>query len=436
MPSIAPRSRLGHAGPRLRMKRYALPLIDQVVVAAFNLVLQLVLVRFASAEDYGTFVLWQALVMVMVGFQDAMIGLPLSVRIPYEPGSRRRFVLERQVATFTGLFVAAAACLFLIGVSLAYGAVVWLAPAQAVFALTFLTYYAVRYLAQSRAKFGAALAMDSAYAVLALGAVAGLVFADAVRLVPVFLGLSLPAVVAAVVGLAMLDRPPAIRFRRMLSGYREIWRDSRWTVVAVAASEMQNRAFVFIISAFYGPAVLAGIFAGNLVLRHLVMLVLAWKAFARPFVATMRNAGDYRGLVRFCAVSGLVLVGVYVVNLAVVSVAWPLFETYIYAGKYENMLPVVRVWTLINALQVPMVILALMLTTLGRYRADSFAVMIGSVVTLTGVTLLAKFVSADATLFGAGLGYVVTAAIMAYTVRGELARRRAGARLAAAAEAA
>ncbi|ORE92974.1 hypothetical protein ATO13_14370 [Stappia sp. 22II-S9-Z10] len=406
------------------MKRYALPLIDQGVVAAFNLALQLALVRFASAEDYGTFVLWQALLMVMVGFQDAMIGLPLSVRVAYDPANRRRYVLERQVAAFAALFVAVGAVIMLLGVSLANGAVSWLAPAQALFAATFLAYYAVRFLAQSRAKFGAALAMDTVYSVLALATVAALVLTGRLTLLPLFLFLSAPAAIAAASGLALLDRPPAVRLRRTLKGYAAIWRDSRWTVVAVAASELQNRAFVFTISILYGPAVLAGIFAGNLILRHLVMLVLAWKAFARPFVAAMRESGDMKGFVRFCAVSAVALVGLYVVNLLVVTLAWPLIETYIYAGKYENMLPVVRVWTLINALQVPVVVLALMLTTLGRYRDDSLAVITGALVTVSAVVLLALFVGPQATLFGAGLGYIFTATLMGRRVLKEFARRR------------
>lgn len=406
------------------MRRYALPLIDQIVVAAFNLVLQLALVRFATAADYGTFVLWQSLVMVMVGFQDAMIGLPLSVRIAYDPANPRRFVLERQVAAFSAVFIAVAACIILISSSLLTRAGPALALAQSLFAATFLAYFAMRYLAQSRAKFGAALAIDSTYSACSLVAVGLLVMSDRLTLVPLFTALSLPALLAAAVGLWTLDRPPPVRLRRMLSGYATIWRDSRWTVVAVAAAELQNRAFIFVVGAVYGPATLAGIFAGNLILRHLVMLVVAWRAFARPFVVVMRDRGDFAAFVRFNLVSAAVMIGLYVVNLVIVSVAWPLIETYIYADKYENMLPVVRVWTLINALQVPLTVLALMLTTLGRYRDDSVAVMYGSVVTVAAVALFAFAVSAEATLYGAGIGYVVSASIMAWRVWQELGRRR------------
>lgn len=407
------------------MRRYALPLLDQVVVAGFNLVLQLALVRFATASDYGTFILWQALVMVMTSFQDALVGLPLSVRIAYEESNQRRFVLERQVASLATGLIALCASAILVGSTVVMGSSLALALAQTLFAATFLAYFGVRYLAQSRAKFGAALAVDAAYSLASLTMVALLVLADRLTLTPLFLALSLPAVLATIVGLAVLDRPPPVRLRRMLSGYATIWRDSRWTVAAVTASELQTRTFMFVVGAVYGPATLAGIFAGNLILRHLAMLLLAWRSFARPFVVVLRDRGDYAGFVKFCVVSALVLILLNVVNLAVVSVAWPLIETYIYADKYENMLPVVRVWTLINALQVPMTVLAIMLTTLGRYREDSIAVMIGSVATVASVFTFAFAVSAEATLYGAGIGYVVSGTIMAWWVGQELRRRRA-----------
>ena len=410
------------------MRRYAIPLLDQCVVAAFNLALQLALIRLASSVDYGVFVLWQSMVMVLTGFQDAMIGMPLSLRIAYDRLNSRRFVLERQVAAFAALFIAAGACILL-------GAVVLtsegsdspfvLGPAVAIYAATFLAYYGVRFLAQSRAQFGAALVMDSVYAVLSLALLGTLALSPApFSLPPIFALLAIPAAIAAVTGLAVLERPPRPTFRRVLRRYAAIWRDSRWTVAAVAAAETQNRAFIFVITAFYGAAALAGVFAAVLVLRHLSMLTVAWTAFARPFLVGMRERRDLNGMVRFAAISAGVLIGGYAINLALLSLAWPLVETYIYGVKYENMFPVVQLWTLIYALQVPVSVLALMLVTLGRYREDSLAVMGGSVVTVTLVTALAAFEGPRAAILGMGAGYAVTAAIMGWRVAAELGRRR------------
>lgn len=407
------------------MKRYAVPLVDQCVVAAFNLALQLVLIRFASSTEYGTFVLWQSLVMVMVGFQDAMIGMPLSLRIAYDRGNHRRFALERQVAALAGLLIAAGAAILLAAVTIATGGGGWLAPAIALFTATFLAYYAVRYLAQSRARFAAALVMDCVYAALSLGTVGALAIMGQVTLVPLFALLSAPALVATVTGYLVLERPPRPRLRRVLRGYATVWRDSRWTVAAVAAAELQNRAFIYAIAAVHGPAALAGVFAGNLVLRHLNMLTMAWTAFGRPFVVGMRDHGQLDAMVKFAAVSAAILIGLYVVNLAALSVAWPVVEAYIYAGRYEEMLPVVRLWTLIYALQVPVTVLALLLTTLGRYREDSLAVALGSAVTVSSVVALALLAGPLEALLGMGLGYLVTASVMGWHLSAEMARRRA-----------
>lgn len=410
------------------MRRYAIPLIDQCVVAAFNLALQVAMIRLASSEDYGVFVLWQSVVMVMVGFQDALIGMPLSLRVSYDKNNLRRYVLERQVAAFAGLFIAGGACLLLAGVVLTTGAgrEPWpLALTTALFAATFLSYYAVRFLAQSRAQFAVALAIDSIYAVLSLGILAAIALLAGPLRLPVLFGLlAIPAAIAAAAGYRLLERPPVWQARRLISRYRPIWRDSRWTVVAVAVAELQNRAFIVVIIAFDGPGVLAGIFAAMLVLRHLSMVTVAWTAFARPFLVGMRDRGEDDRIARFASVSAGVLIGGYLLNLALLSLAWPLVEAYVYGSKYPNTWPVVQLWTLIYALSVPVSVLALVLVMLGRYREDSLAVMAGSAVTVTLVTALAALYGPRTALLGMAAGYVVTAAIMFWRVTTALAQRR------------
>lgn len=300
-----------------------------------------------------------------------------------------------------------------------------LAPAVALYAAAFLAYYAVRFLAQSRAAFGAALAMDMAYAVLALVALAVLAAtALPFRLPAIFFALSLPALVAAAVGAWRLQRFPRPSSRRILARYAAIWRDSRWTVAAVAAAELQNRAFIVAIMAFHGAAALAGVFAGMLVLRHLAMVTLAFTAFARPVLVAMRERHEDRRIAGFAALSAAALMVGYALNLAALALAWPLVETYIYP-TYPEMWPVVELWTLIFILQVPVTVLALMLVTLGRYREDSLAVMAGAAVTVSLVTVLAAAGGPRSAILGMGAGYAVTAALMGWRVAATLAARRA-----------
>ena len=271
--------------------RVLLPVADQALIAAFNLALQLALLRFATPTDYGLFVLWQSLIMMMVGFQDAMIGVPLAVRITYDPANARRFVLERQLSSFAGLFVVAAACVGLVAVTLTSPgrASLTLAVAVGLYAACFMVYAATRFLCLSRMQFGIALVLDGSYAALSLAAV-GILYAreGTITLAPLFFVLSAPLLVAAAITRLVMPRPPAFRLRRTLARYRPIWRDTRWTAAASFASELQNRAFVFVLTAVYGPAVMAGIFAGMLVLRlRAAYLALFTLGFSEILKATI-----------------------------------------------------------------------------------------------------------------------------------------------------
>lgn len=412
------------------MIRYLVPVIDQGVVAAFNLALQLSLIRLAAPADYGIFVLWQSVIMMMMAFQDAMIGMPLSVRIAYHPNNRRRFVLERQVAGFSVAFITGAALLLFCGALVAGAGVdhatVTRAVALAAYGASFLLYSTVRYLALSRAAFGVALTIDSVYAVLSVAALAVVYFAfAAMPLSAVFVGLSAPALVTAVVGAAILRPPMRPRLRRAFAAYRTIWRDSRWTVAAVAAGEAQNRTFIFVLAALYGPAVMGGVFAGLVVLRHIVVLSLAWTAFARPMLVSLRDRGADRAMVLFVVGSAAFLLVLYAVNLGVLTLVWPLVEEYIYGTKYSDMWPVVALWTMVLACGVPVSTLAALLVTLGRFREDSLSAMTGTAVTVVAVTLLAVTVGARESVAGMALGSIITALIMAWRVRVALGERSA-----------
>lgn len=414
------------------MIRYLVPVVDQGVVAAFNLALQLSLIRVADPADYGAFVLWQSVVMVMFAFQDAMVGMPLSVRIAYNPANRRRMVVERQVLGFAALCIAACAlglfCAALIvaarGAAMTPGEALARAAAVALYGAAFLLYSAIRSLAQSRAMFSAALLVDATFTVLSLGAL-GFVYlaAGALPLTPVFLALSLPCVAAAALAAARLRPPARLSPRRSLVAYAPIWRDSRWTVAAVAAAELQNRAFIFILAGLYGAAVMGSIFAGLLVLRHVVVLSQAWVAFARPFLTKMRERAADAAMIAFVAASAAILAGLYLVNLAALTLVWPLVEQYIYTANYEDMWPVVALWTVVYVCGVPVITLAAFLVTLGRFRDDGVAVMAGSAVTVAAVFALGVGVGAREAVAGMAFGYGLTATLMALKIRAALAAR-------------
>ncbi|MEM6848483.1 MAG: hypothetical protein AAF580_10470 [Pseudomonadota bacterium] len=410
--------------------RAGLPIGDQGLVAAFNLGLQLTLIRFATQEDYGLFVLWQAIVMIVVTFQEASVGVPLSVRISFNADNPRRFVLERQLAGFSALVVATAAVVGFVAVFVTAPASAsqMLPFAVALYAAAFVTYAATRFLALSRMAFAVALLIDGVYTCLSLMALFALYVASgSIALAPLFAMLSLPLLVAAGCGLLVLPRTPAVRIRGVVRSYRSIWRDSRWTALAALSTEVQNRAYVFILTAIYGPAVMAGVFAGLLLMRHINVLTMAWTSFARPQMAKLRDEGAYRALTVFVGASVVAFTGLYVVNLGVLALVWPLVESYVYADKFEGMWPVVVLWTIISIAQMPIYPLSVALVVLGRYRDDCAAVVAGACVTLTAVILLGLLVGPLAAVSGSIAGFVISVAIMAVKLRQELLARFAAA---------
>ncbi|MEM7694601.1 MAG: hypothetical protein AAF318_09120 [Pseudomonadota bacterium] len=404
--------------------RTALPIADQGLIAAFNLALQLALIRFATPLDYGLFVVWQSLVMMAVSAMEALVGVPLAVRITYTPNRPRRAALEGHLAAVALFLAVAAGAVAASLVALTAGAL-FLALSVGAFATAFCLYAATRFLALSRMDFSAALVIDGTYAALSAAGVAAHVAATGgIHLPTLFAILAIAPLAAVVAGFVAMPAPPRPR-RRALLRYRPIFRDTRWTLVAAIATEAQNRAYIFILTAIYGAAAMASVFAGIIVLRHIVILTLAWTAFARPYLAKLRDQGAFSAIARFVIVSIGALAGLYVVNLCLVALVWPLVETYVYAGKYEGMLTVVAVWTMISIAQVPMQPLAVALVALGRFRDDSTAVMVGAPLALAAVLALALTAGPLAAICGSLAGLIVTITLMARRLTRELKRRTA-----------
>jgi O-antigen/teichoic acid export membrane protein len=387
------------------MKRLMLSGLDQAVVAGFNLSLHLVLIRTATAADYGAFMLWQNTAMILASFQTALVSVHLTVLVPHSGNLMQRAAAERMLGSVNLLLVLA-----VLAVALAVSGVVLTAdgrPRALPVAIAFylagiLAHQHARALALSRADLEAALKVDLILAACGWAGI-GLFWSlwRTIALTGLITLMAASAILTAAVGLSLQKGGWNFSFHpSVLRDYRAVRGDSKWAVLGVLSWELQGRSYIFIINWLYGSAALGELFAAQLLSRPLAMLYLSWSMMARPELASLRETN---GSHRFTAIvkrGTLLLTAANLLYFAAAYLLWDKIYAHLYAGAYADVGPVVAIWAAITLLTAPYIACSVGLEALRAFRLLFLQAACGCIISLGLVTALALAVGCRASLAG------------------------------------
>lgn len=392
------------------LRRYAVTFLDQGLLSAGNMGLQIYLIRSLAAERYGEFALWQGLSLLLITVQNALVLTPLSVAVAAEGGvtARERALfstLNRMLVGVVLLGAAAAAAILS-----APDQPPWHAPLGAVFLATALLQQYSRGLAFAGLAPHIVLGSDALY-VVAAAAILGLLHLAGVSLtLDGCLGaLAAAAAAAAVAGLlkqgaAGRSLPPG----QALVRYRAIWRETRWALLGAMAWELQTRSYIYVVTLASGSAAVAELYAGQVLVRPVSLLFASWSNLARPQFAAARHRSGVAGMSRLVAVSWLALTLVAVAYFAALWLFWPLIRRLVYGGDYGGVGSIVTGWAVIGGFVAIRTVFSVALQARRDFRRLSFATLWGSIFGLAGAVAILAAVGYRATPFGMLVGDAVS----------------------------
>jgi O-antigen/teichoic acid export membrane protein len=200
-------------------------LIDQVLSALTNMVLNVLVVHAAGAKAFDAFSVAFLLFAIMIGIERALVGQPLGIRHSADSGDLRRRTVSRAAGVTLGIAVAAA--LGMIGIGLPLGGSLGTTLIATAAVLPFLLLQDVcRYAFFAGGEAKKAAFNDALWAVVqfsAMGILIGLGAATAPSLVLVWGGAAAVCVVVALAQLRAVPNPLAtidwVREHRDLVGY-------------------------------------------------------------------------------------------------------------------------------------------------------------------------------------------------------------------------
>lgn len=278
--------------------------LDQALLSLANFLVGVFLIKNATKSDYGSYVLAYAIILFVVGVQNALINTQMIVLSPQkELHAQRRFCASLgigQYLIFTPLILT---CLFAIwvadhfdlftihNVSLIYAAGV------AIFGVLLREFYRSYFFLILRP--GLVLIVDICH-VLALFTclfVVKSLFPEMLHVLAI-VSLGMASLASGLLAMAISKMPMRIGLREILSSLSESKVHGRWALGGVTITWIQDQSYVYLLSLLAGTAATAEASAARLFLSPIALLNAGFTRVLVPRWVHLRRDGDIVGIKR------------------------------------------------------------------------------------------------------------------------------------------
>ena len=348
------------------MKRAViLSIFDQGMISAFNLVLNLAFIAHATPSEFGRFALVQAIAFFALSAQNALVIMPLNYLVPGRPAAEA----NQQLSMLTSANIALMAACLPLGLIFAYAI-----AADVTLSLVILGYFVVmlaREYTRNVLIVGGRMAGALAYDVAAI------VFS---ALLVLLAWQWLPPVVAALFGVAGANALVLLigrielhwnsgAFVDHLRSYGVVWKETRWALQGALQNEVEARSYVLMVEAWRDAAALGALQAGRTVMSPLLLIAPSWRRIARPRLVEHFQHDRMDAALKLLWAGALVIAAAAIAYAIVLQLAWPLFEAYVFTGRYIDMQSIVWSWWLYAVIVGMAGVATTMLEALRQFRA-------------------------------------------------------------------
>jgi O-antigen/teichoic acid export membrane protein len=322
---------------------------EQGTISGANLFLTIMLARYLTIEEYGAFALAVTLLLLLKGFQRAIVSIPLIVLCP---DLEKLYKLKRNWHILQAIVVLVP-LLILAGVFIVVQKNAWmrsvLLSLMILIAPTYYYEFYRRWLIQEQ-KIRWLLPMAFVYAAV-IALVLGYIATSGGTALTGAVGMSAGALAASMIGLFV-----SARNMRMLPSQRlglffsELWQFSRWQVWSHMAYSGYNSLVPVIVSFFVGPAGVAVMNVTRNFGQPIQTFIMAVDNVDKPRASAALASGGLKAMKAALRNTTLTLIipgGLY---LAIIGVfAGPALRL-LFGGKYDHAVLELRLWLPIFAL--------------------------------------------------------------------------------------
>ncbi|MBW8191455.1 hypothetical protein K0504_10445 [Neiella marina] len=371
-------------------------LVDQGGLSAFNFALNIFLVRYWDPSEYGLFAIFFSLSFIFTGIQNALVNTPYSVWVPAAQSSDKASMLRQTLASTNFLLIAA------VSLPLVLILLTGFLPVDPSHALALSAFYAATMVREYLRSCLAAemmlprvLLIDVIYVLsfcIMSGGYIALYGVDAFTLYQLLWCLAAAQFIGSSTRIVSeFKRLQRCHWASWHQQYQPIWLQSRWALVGVSSTELQNRAYIFVIGAFFGTAAVGFIQAGRLLFGPLNIVVSAWTRVAKPTLAKLKGADELQQFLKLTHAGAFGFVAFNLLFSAALWLAWPFISNQIYGDKYIGVEVVVAQWALVTLLFHGRSVYSAAVQACMRFKPLAFATIVGGVGSLLALLFICLF---------------------------------------------
>jgi O-antigen/teichoic acid export membrane protein len=372
----------------------AIAMLDQTVLSVFNFLLQMGLVRFWSPDRYGVFALFANALLTLANVQNGMFTTQYGVLVPQAQDGEKQ-LLRAALFSWNVVFCAASAAVvaLLIHYVAADQSGATLIAGMLYFAMGLMREY-TRVIMMSEGRVATALWTDLAGLLVSIATIlAWLHVYGTIDIWHILLSLAMGSATSVIIEvIANRHLYPLSLARRVRLRYVDVFRRHvTWALAGIATTEIQLRTLFFLLGAWYGLAAVGVVQAGLMLFRPIGVLWFAWSRVMRPAFARAYADGKDAQAARLAHLSAIAFLLGTLALLAVLYLAWPLIDRYIYAYRYPGVGQATAFWGLVMILSFVRGTYSVRMQGQARFRELSHVSLVAALVTVALVVTIAHF---------------------------------------------
>lgn len=380
----------------------AVAMLDQALLSIFSFALQMLLIRIWSPDQYGVFALFANALLTLSSVHSGLFTTQYAVLVPQARDQDERRWLRTTIFSWNVLYCVAAS----LAVSLIIQGVISdltahrLVVGTLYFGASLLREY-TRVVMISEGRGATALWTDLVGLLVALLMIALFFrFLAQPDIWQILLSLAIGSAISVAIEISIHRNLYPLSFgSEVRRRYADIFRRHvMWILVGIATTEVQLRALLFLLGAWYGLATVGVVQAGMILFRPIGVLWFAWSRVMRPVFARAYAEGDDAAAARLSHLSAAAFLVGTLVLLAALWLTWPLIDHYVFSHRYPGVGHAVTFWGLVMIVSFVRGTYSVRLQGQARFRELSHLSLIAAFLTVGLVVVIAHFFGAIDTI--------------------------------------
>ena len=380
----------------------AVAMLDQALLSIFSFALQMLLIRIWSPDQYGVFALFANALLTLSSVHSGLFTTQYAVLVPQARDQDERRWLRTTIFSWNVLYCVAAS----LAVSLIIQGVISdltahrLVVGTLYFGASLLREY-TRVVMISEGRGATALWTDLVGLLVALLMIALFFrFLAQPDIWQILLSLAIGSAISVAIEISIHRNLYPLSFgSEVRRRYADIFRRHvMWILVGIATTEVQLRALLFLLGAWYGLATVGVVQAGMILFRPIGVLWFAWSRVMRPVFARAYAEGDDAAAARLSHLSAAAFLVGTLILLAALWLTWPLIDHYVFSHRYPGVGHAVTFWGLVMIVSFVRGTYSVRLQGQARFRELSHLSLIAAFLTVGLVVVIAHFFGAIDTI--------------------------------------